>query len=171
MPSSSTTSLTNTSTPSSFGVTRAVIMVFSMLSVLSSCTTSDSDSRRASLASSCDPGHVAVASPTDCLQDDAVCYEIEGSGTENWCTGESCGTCEDGDIAVDSEADCLQDSAICYATSSCGIEIWCTAPTSCEATCAEGETEIPDSSACLQDDATCYSLDDCGTEIWCTGPA
>ena len=36
---------------------------------------------------SCDEGHQAVASATECLQDDAVCYERSLCGSTIWCTG------------------------------------------------------------------------------------
>jgi len=36
---------------------------------------------------SCDPGHTKVASPAQCLQDDAVCYTRALCGVTIWCTG------------------------------------------------------------------------------------
>lgn len=35
----------------------------------------------------CDPGHTEIESSSDCLQDDAVCYEREACGVSIWCTG------------------------------------------------------------------------------------
>lgn len=41
-----------------------------------------------SCEASCDAGHEQVDSPSDCLQDDAVCYSLDNCGTEIFCTGE-----------------------------------------------------------------------------------
>jgi hypothetical protein len=37
----------------------------------------------------CDPGDTQVASPSQCLQDDAVCYSRATCGVAIWCTGPS----------------------------------------------------------------------------------
>ena len=37
----------------------------------------------------CDPGHIQVGSPSQCFQDDAVCYPRSICGTTIWCTGPS----------------------------------------------------------------------------------
>ena len=35
----------------------------------------------------CDPGHTKVASSSQCIQDDAVCYQRTTCGVTIWCTG------------------------------------------------------------------------------------
>jgi hypothetical protein len=37
----------------------------------------------------CDPGDTQVASPSQCLQDDALCYQRTTCGVSIWCTGPS----------------------------------------------------------------------------------
>jgi hypothetical protein len=37
----------------------------------------------------CDEGETEVEGPSDCLQDDAVCYENTVCGSTIWCTGET----------------------------------------------------------------------------------
>jgi hypothetical protein len=37
----------------------------------------------------CNPGDTKIASPSQCLEDDAVCYQRTACGVSTWCTGPS----------------------------------------------------------------------------------
>ena len=128
----------------------------------------------------CPDGQQLVTSQSDCLQDDAVCVEVQHCDETKYCTGPHEGdctavpVCDGDDMEVASQSDCLQDDAKCYEVTECGATIWCTGPddNGCEAepVCKEGEEEVDGPGSCLQDDAVCYDVTVCGKTIWCTGP-
>lgn len=68
----------------------------------------------------CHEGDVEVASSSDCLQDDAVCYELSLCGTTIWCTGPS----------SPPPVNCLDDSE-CADGERCDTENYCDSPTDC----------------------------------------
>lgn len=129
----------------------------------------------------CDDGETQVDSESDCLADDAVCYENSVCGSTIWCTGPSpttaclddseCGTFEtcdtinfcDGFGGGGGQGDAAP--AVCYGR--------CIVQDQCEAypSCGQDEVEVSGPSGCLQDDAVCYEATLCGSTIWCTGAA
>ena len=70
----------------------------------------------------CGPGQEKVASESQCLQDDAVCYKTSDG---SWCTGAAAPECPSGYKKVSSSSDCLQDTK-CFQVSE---SAWCTGPT------------------------------------------
>lgn len=89
----------------------------------------------------CEEGETEVSGPSECLQDDAVCYENSMCGTTIWCTGPDDGT------------------STCYDDSECGSNEFCSFEDDC------GVTDRPDGSseedalvACL---GTCVEVVDC----------
>lgn len=121
----------------------------------------------------CDEGHSQVDSTSECLQDDAVCYELSACGETIVCTGVgTCNlACDEGHTQIESTTECLQDDAVCYDVTACGRTILCTGPGSCDLSCRDGDEAIDGPTACLQDDAVCYTVKACGETQWCTGPA
>jgi hypothetical protein len=125
---------------------------------------------------SCNEGDMEVGSSTECLQDDAVCYERELCGTTIWCTGpgytqcmveddcadgESCNTTDYCDAPIDNPNALVACTGRCEALDNClAVPV-----------CDEGDSEVGSESECLQDDAVCYEREMCGVSIWCTGPA
>ena len=163
---------------------RPAVPIFSLLLALSAgaCDTEgdEGDGSPCIAVPMCKVGETKVDSESDCLQDDAVCYEETKCGKSIWCTGPAGATCtaapecKSGETKVSKESDCLQDDAVCYEVSICDQTIWCTAPAeTCteKPECKEGETKVDGETGCLQDDAVCYKLSKCGKTIWCTGPA
>jgi len=121
----------------------------------------------------CKAGETKVASQTDCLQDDAVCYEVEACGNTAWCTSgaDNCTaipTCGEGETEVATEADCPADTS-CKKAEMCGAVIWCwSGGDNCAAvpTCGEGETEVATEADCPAD-TSCKKVEECGAVIWC----
>jgi len=56
-----------------------------------------------SRVSVCKTGDTQIASASQCLQDDAACYELS---TGKWCTGERGNTCPAGSVALSTGAQC-----------------------------------------------------------------
>ncbi len=116
-------------------------------------------------ADSCADGEEEVSGPSECLQDDATCYELSAGV---WCTGPDAPECPAGYHSV--EGCDLEDSS-CYQHSE---GLMCEEDQDqCLAMpiCGPDETEVDSESECLQDDAVCYENEMCGVTIWCTGPA
>lgn len=98
----------------------------------------------------CASGEMKVATQGECLQDDAVCYQIDDG---SWCTGPASAqtTCESGDMPVATQGDCLQDDAACYQLSDGS---WCTGPRA--AMCPMDAQARP--TPCEPDDMTCFAI-------------
>ena len=106
--------------------TLSVIALASAL--LTACATSDSTGGTALQRSAagkiqaCKSGDTQVASASQCLQDDAACYQMAGG---QWCTGERGNTCPAGSSPLPANAAC-PPGARCFDFSDslrCAIQI------------------------------------------------
>ncbi|MFK7857052.1 MAG: hypothetical protein AB8B79_23255 [Granulosicoccus sp.] len=94
-----------------FSSIKPCIAAVATLFVLSSCASSNDGLRnvgsaigsKSSRVSICKSGDTQIDSASQCLQDDAACYELN---TGKWCTGERGNTCPSGSVALSSTEQC-----------------------------------------------------------------
>jgi len=82
---------------------------------LASCANQPTNNRPATItdAPSCRAGETAVATATDCLQDEAVCYQL---ADQSWCTGPYTPSCPAGSVALTRGAECPPNTR-CFSVS------------------------------------------------------
>ena len=106
----------------SLTLTRCLSLLL-LTAVIAGCASSGvgapSDTNTRARTTVCKSGDTQVASSTQCLTDDAACYQLSNGG---WCTGERGNSCPTGSMPLPSDSLCpagarcfaLSESLDCY---------------------------------------------------------